>query len=182
MAATEADRARLFFALWPPPPVQARLAALAHDLRPECGGRAMAQEKIHLTLFFVGPTERARIAGLERAAALAHAKPFSLGIDRIGYFRRSGVVWAGATQCPSELAELAASLRAALAQEGFAGEERPYVPHMTLLRDAVRKPSKSHVEPCPWHAHDFVLVESLPVQGAVRYEPRARWPLRQSAD
>jgi RNA 2',3'-cyclic 3'-phosphodiesterase len=178
MAAIKADRARLFFALWPSTDVQARLAALAGEARAQCGGRAMAQENIHLTLFFVGSTERTRIPALERAAGHARAQPFSLVIDRLGYWRHNQIVWAGATQTPRELAELAATLRVALAAEGVAGEERPYVPHVTLVRDAERKPAQSGIDPCAWPADDFVLVESVSVQGGVRYEPRARWPLR----
>jgi 2'-5' RNA ligase len=178
VAAIKADRARVFFALWPSEAVQARLAALANDARAECGGRAMAQENIHLTLFFVGSTERTRIPALERAAAHARAKPFSLLIDHLGYWRHNHIVWAGTTQCPDELVELAATLRVALAAEGVEGEERPYVPHVTLVRDAARKPAQSRIEPCAWNVEDCVLVESVPVQGGVRYEPRARWALK----
>jgi RNA 2',3'-cyclic 3'-phosphodiesterase len=177
MAATKEDRARLFFALWPSESVQARLAALANDARAECGGRAMAQANIHLTLFFVGSTERTRVPALERAAAHARAKPFSLVIDRLGYWRHNHIVWAGATECPPELSTLAATLRDALAAEGVQGEERPYAPHVTLVRDAQRKPAQSRIESCTWPADDFALVESVPAQGGVRYEPRARWRL-----
>ena len=176
-AATKSDRARLFFALWPSTSVQARLAALASDVRGECGGRAMAQEKIHLTLFFVGSIERTRMPALERAASEARAKRFSLVIDRLGYWRHNQIVWAGTGRCPAELEALAASLRVALAAEGVEGEERPYAPHVTLVRNAERKPAVRAIEPCEWRADEFVLVESVSVRGGVRYEPCASWAL-----
>jgi 2'-5' RNA ligase len=171
------DRVRLFFALWPSPEVRAALAARALEAQAECGGRAMRSENIHVTLFFVGWTGRERVRELEAAAALVRGTAFSLVFDRVDYWRHSGIVWAGTTQCPAALANLAADLRVALAGIGIEGEERPYVPHITLVRNARRRPVSRAIERCIWDAHEYVLVESVQVGGGVRYEPFARWPL-----
>ena len=137
----------------------------------------MAQDNIHITLFFVGSIERTRVPALERAASQARAQPFSLAIDRLGYWRHNQIVWAGTTKCPAALVELAVTLRVALAGEGVQGEERPYAPHVTLVRNAGRKPAPRPFEPCEWRVDEFVLVESVPAPGGVRYQPRLRWPL-----
>jgi 2'-5' RNA ligase len=173
----ESNRARLFFALWPERSVQAALGSLAVEAQAQCGGRAMVQDNIHLTLFFVGAFERAHIGTLERAAASVEGAPFALVIDRLGYWRHNRIVWAGVQECPPALARLASTLSAALAQIGLRAEDRPYVPHVTLVRNAERKPLRTQLAPCTWDVKDFVLVESVPVANGVRYQPLAAWTL-----
>jgi 2'-5' RNA ligase len=173
----ESDRARLFFALWPERSVQAALGTLAAQAQAQCGGRAIVQDNIHLTLFFVGAFERARIGTLERAAASVERAPFELMFDRLGYWRHNRIVWAGVGESPPALSRLAFTLSAALARIGLRGEERPYVPHVTLVRNAARKPARTQIEPCTWGVNDFVLMESVPAANGVRYQPLAAWTL-----
>jgi 2'-5' RNA ligase len=157
--------------------VRAALAAMAHEAQALCGGRAAAPANIHLTLFFVGDVERERSAALEEAAGEARGASFELAIDRVGYWRHNRIVWAGTSACPAALIELESSLRAVLARLGLRGEERPYAPHITLVRDAARKPAPAVFAPLAWPVSEFVLVESVPRAGGVSYEPRARWRL-----
>lgn len=173
----KAGRARVFFALWPPDEIRHALAGLAHEAQRESGGRAIARPNIHLTLFFVGDIARGQIAGLEAAAASVRAGAFMLTIDRIGYFRHNRIVWAGTAHCPSELIVLEARLRAALAPLGLRGDDRPYVPHLTLVRKADRKPVRDTVPPHVWHVHELALMESVAIAGGVSYQPLAQWPL-----
>jgi 2'-5' RNA ligase len=171
------NRARLFFALWPDEGVRSALAAAAHEAQAQAGGRAVSPEKIHLTLFFIGSTGRARVPAIEALGASLRSSPFELVLDTLGYWRRNGIVWCGAARCPEALARLAADLCEALAREGVRAEERPYVPHVTLVRDAARAPRNIAFAPSAWRAREFVLVESAPDRGSVRYMIRARWPL-----
>lgn len=171
------DRARVFFALWPDDAVRAALAAAAREAQAHTGGRAIVAEKIHLTLFFVGSIDRARIPRLEALAAPIRSNVFELTLDKIGYWRHNHIVWCGATRCPPALARLAADLRAALGREGFHAEDRPYVPHVTLVRAAARAPRRMSFGPCAWRAREFGLVESEPDTGGTRYAVRAAWPL-----
>lgn len=153
------------------------LAQWGKQLMAECGGRAVARSNIHLTLFFVGDVAREHIARLAAAARFVCAAPFALTIDRVGYFRHNRIVWAGAARCPPQLVALEASLRGALEPLGVQAEDRPYVPHITLVRKAQRKPAQCTPEACVWRVEDFVLMESVAIAGGVRYEPLARWPL-----
>lgn len=175
-ALASGDLARVFFALWPPPAVRESLAGIARDVRAACGGRATQREKIHLTLFFVGEVERIRIARLLAAAAAVRSASFELAIDRLGYFRRARIAWAGAA-CPPALASLVAQLTTNLAAEGIEGEDRPYVPHITLAREAPRKPARTSIDPVIWPASDFVLVESGRRAGGSAYEILEAFPL-----
>jgi 2'-5' RNA ligase len=140
------------------------------------------REKIHLTLFFVGAIERARLPALEALAATLPVAEFVLHVDTLAYWRHNNIVWAGARVCPEALTALAADLRAALAREGVYGEDRPYVPHVTLVRNAKRAPRSTPAPTAAWHARDFVLVEVAPAGAGVRYEVRGRWPLSRGRD
>jgi len=173
----ESTRARLFFALWPDRGVRDALAAWAQAAQATCGGRATPADKLHLTLFFVGTVERARIAALEAAAGAVRGEAFDLTLDTLGHWRHNRIVWAGASRCPPALERLAQSLSAALAAQGFAGEARAYAPHMTLVRNAERRPHAIGVLPRAWGVREFVLAESAPAPGGVRYPVLRRWPL-----
>ena len=177
MSVAASARVRLFFALWPDERVREALAGWSRAAQAACGGRAIPADKLHLTLFFVGGFERSRMAGLEAAAGTVRGAPFDLTLDSLGYWRHNRIVWAGASRCPPALETLAESLRVALAALGLPGEDRAYVPHLTLVRNAERKPSGIAVAPQPWPAREFALVESAPVTGGVRYDVLRRWPL-----
>ena len=173
----EIRRSRVFFALWPDDDVRDALSALARVAQAQCGGRATVREKIHLTLFFAGDVESSRIGVLEAAAGALRTAPFDLVLDCLAHWRHDHIVWAGASACPAALASLAAGLKAALARAGVHGEERPYAPHITLVRNTVRAPAGLRFPPCAWRAREFVLVESVAIAGGVRYDVLARWPL-----
>jgi 2'-5' RNA ligase len=177
MSRGESTRARVFFALWPDEDTREALAAWSHAAHALCGGRAIPAQRIHLTLFFVGAVERSRIEALESAAGAVRAEPFDITFDTVGYWRHNHIVWAGASRCPPALPAVAASLSAILAAHGYPPEERAYVPHVTLVRNAERKPAPAAVAPAVWRVREFVLAESVPAPGGVRYEVRRRWPL-----
>jgi 2'-5' RNA ligase len=167
------ERARVFFAVWPDEPVRDALSAAALRAQAECGGRATAAEKIHLTLFFVGDVERARIAELERIAKAICGAPFELETDVLGYWRHNRIVWAGTRVTPAALTRLAADLTTRLVAAGYRAEDRAYAPHVTLVRNARRAPLETSLRMPAWHAQEFVLAESA--RG--RYDVVSRWPL-----
>ena len=174
---SEAGTARLFFAAWPAPEVQHALHGIARQFQRECGGRTMAQRNIHLTLVFLGNVERARLPQFKSVAGAVTAPGCELVIDRVEYWRRNRVLWAGVERCPEALRSLVAGLAAGLRAVAFEPEDRPYVPHVTLLRDARRAPAKSAVGTIAWPVRDFALIESVPRGGARVYEVLRRWPL-----
>jgi len=171
------ETARLFFAAWPSPAVQESLGKLAQGLKRECGGRAIPAHNIHLTLAFLGDVARDRLARLEEIAAAVSGQRFELDVARVEYWRHNRIVWAGVDQCPGELQALAAGLEQALAPEGFRFDRRPYVPHITLLRDARRAPAMAAIPAVSWRVHDFALVESVPRERGRVYGVLRRWPL-----
>lgn len=97
----------------------------------------------HLTLQFfadLSPEQVPLVLESVRGAS-STAEPFDLELRGVGAFpdaRRPRVLWAGVSSGSDELHALADQLRQALAGHGFALEERPYVPHLTLAR--IRSP------------------------------------------
>jgi 2'-5' RNA ligase len=170
-------RTRVFFALWPDLSVRSVLAQVAAEAQAECGGRATPLPKLHVTLFFVGDVERARIGALESCAGTVRAGSFELDMSVLGYWRHNRIVWAGARRSPAALGSLVAQLTANLALAGMAAEDRPYVPHVTLVRNARAATTHTRLNPPVWDVREFVLVESVRAASASRYDVLARWPL-----
>lgn len=165
---------RLFFAL---DPDRLQRHVIATALRPALAGvsgRRVAVARLHLTLVFLGMTAPSAMPCLRQAAAGVRGVPFELTLDRIGYWRRSEVLWL-APRPSAVLYGLHAALRAALARCNVALEDRTYHPHITLVRHLDRMPEPlPELPPIPWKVKDFVLMES----GADGYRVLERWELR----
>jgi len=172
---TKPDSARVFFAAWPPPEVQRSLGDIAQRAG-EAGGRAIPTRNIHLTLVFIGDVLRARVAELEALGATIVAPRFDLVVDRLEYWRHNRILWAGVEQCPSALLALVERLQEPAATAGFRIERRPYVPHVTLRRDARHAPASARIH-VAWPVTEFALVESAQRERGRGYEVLRKWPL-----
>lgn len=102
-------------------------------------GRPTATANIHLTLAFLGMLDSAgeqRAASALRAAANASG-PVALSLGGLGVFlhRRGGIVWRGVSRQEGLLA-LQQTLVQELATRGLPVDEKPFGPHVTLVRGA----------------------------------------------
>lgn len=168
---------RLFFALWPDPVLQSELAAWGRLCHAACGGRVQQADKLHATLAFLGEIEVDRYAALCSIADTIRAPAFELTLNRIGYWRHNRIVYAAVTETPRALTELAHSLAVRLAAAGFRTEQRDYVPHVTLLRDARRAPVDVNPAPLSWRVGALTLVETLRREQKLRYQKLQCWTL-----
>lgn len=169
-----AATSRLFFALWPGDEVR---QALFHWQVRNLPGDVRWQHRadLHMTLHFLGQVESGRLDALGELGAAVGMRPFSLTLDRIGHFPRPQVLWAGLSNLPDELTALHARLGEGLRARGFATEERPFHPHVTLARKVRHCPEGAALAPLPWAVDGLVLVESR--GGEVpHYHPIGRWP------
>jgi 2'-5' RNA ligase len=140
---------------------------------------------LHLTIRFLGPTREEGVpdvaAAVDRAArGLA---PFDVVIAGGGAFpsaARPRALWLGIADGAAELAATAAALDDALAEVGWAREDRPYRAHLTLARsDGVRsgpQVARRLIEAASafrqaFRAESLVLFESLSGGGPARYVP-----------
>ncbi|HRQ45479.1 MAG TPA: RNA 2',3'-cyclic phosphodiesterase [Rhodocyclaceae bacterium] len=150
----------MFFALWPAATVARRLHALARTLQRECGGRTMRTETLHLTLAFLGDQTPERVGESVEIARRIEFAPFTLRMDTVGCWMHNHIVWAGCTVPPPELAALAASLEAELGAARFPLDKRDFAPHMTLVRNALRRPAPRPFDAVSWDVGELVLVVS----------------------
>ena len=157
---------RLFFAIWPDAAARERLAALGQEVAQVARGKPVPSANLHLTLAFLGEVEEARAAPLPEIAARVEAGAFRIRFDRVGSFAKARVAWVGCAKPPAELVLLQSRLATALAGGGFAIEERPFAPHLTLARKAAVALPPARIEPIEWEVRDFALVRSR----AGRYE------------
>lgn len=168
---------RLFFAVWPPQETARALFAFAQEIQEISGGRATAQDKIHLTLAFLGEADPARAI---KAARVVQGSAHELPIDEARYWRENHIVWAGPREMPAELRALHERLSMALYREEFILERRPFAAHVTL----VRKAGAAKLPPLPgiaWPVRDFVLVRSSISSKGASYEPLERFALSPPA-
>ncbi len=168
-----AETVRLFFALWPQCDLQAKLAAWAKQAVSK--GRPMRGENLHLTLAFLGATEAALVPNLIALATGVRFAPISLPLDRVGYWKHNRIIWCGAGEEPQALAALVEGLRARLDAAGIAYDRKPFVSHVTLVRDAGGLPAAPAWIPLVWEAGDFALVSSTRVEGRVSYQVLQRF-------
>ena len=154
---------RLFFALWPDAAAAEALERLAADVVVVAGGKPMPREKIHLTLAFLGEVDD--LAAAQDAAAALETRPFQVRLDCVGSFRRARVSWAGMIQADPALTDLQARLESQLRARGFALEERPFAPHVTLARKAERALPRAKIAAIAWTATELTLVRSAPGTG-----------------
>jgi 2'-5' RNA ligase len=130
---------RTFLALWPPRELQQALFDAAAPALP-AGARVYRPHELHVTLVFLGAVEPGLAAELDlRAAGIAAGRRApELAVRGAGAFPERGrerVLWAGIDETgPPGLSELQRELAAACAELGFAPEERPWSPHVTLAR------------------------------------------------
>jgi RNA 2',3'-cyclic 3'-phosphodiesterase len=169
------ERARVFFALWPEPEVQAGLHQRGSELHRRLGGKLTRRESVHLTLAFLGDVPVARVPVLAASAERIAFEPFTMRVDTAGCWNHNHVGWLSPSVVPPPLALLAARLESELRQLGFELDERPYAPHITVVRKARCRPLDAAIAPVEWRVEAFVLVQSeLNTEGS-RYSVIGRW-------
>jgi 2'-5' RNA ligase len=160
--------------LWPPARTAHALAQWGREVASDTGGAAIASEKIHLTLAFLGEADPANaFNAARRVQGARHALP----IDHAHYWKHNKIVWVGPQAMPAPLAALVGELHAALKDHGFVLEERRFAAHVTLLRKA--KPPKA-LAPLPrvdWPVDEVLLVRSRTSPKGATYEPIERFTL-----
>jgi len=104
---------------------------------------------IHLTLKFLGNIPAERVTEITEAMekAAQGISSFHLEISGLGAFpslRQARVFWVGIGGEMDKLSKLQQNIDSALAALGFAKEERPFVPHLTLarLKEGVSPPER----------------------------------------
>ncbi|HSH42650.1 MAG TPA: RNA 2',3'-cyclic phosphodiesterase [Arenicellales bacterium] len=174
MGGTGRSAERYFFAVWPDDAVRERLAAWSDAIRTRPPARRVAAGNLHITLAFVGTLEPEGVDAVREAASAIRWQGATLRLDRIGWWKRSDIIWAGSSEGPASLAALAGELRARLQRLGFRMDSRPFVPHVTLYRNARRRPRWQR-QVIEWRIDEFLLVKSTLSPEGPRYDRVDHW-------
>lgn len=178
-------------------PTQEERAALHGALDPirqhDLPVRWAPADSLHLTLKFLGDVEGGevrRIEGVLRDAAERHG-PMELELSGFGAFpslRRASVLWVGVVP-NAALSALQQQVELACSRLGYAREQRPYRPHITVarLRTGARTPDIERAAAGFDYGARFTidtldLMRSHSTGDGARYEPLLRQPLGRRAD
>ncbi len=143
--------------------------------------RWVAIPSIHLTLKFLGEVNPEAIPKLHvfLSEACKSERPIELVLRGLGCFpnaRNPRVIWCGIEGETDSLLRLQHSVESSCAQLGFAPEDRPFRPHLTLGRVQGRKNLQTLMDrvvtgndlACTFQADRFhIYKSSLKPQGAV---------------
>jgi len=177
--------ARTFVAIFPPQDVREALIHAAQNLRTSGDFRLVGQEKIHLTLKFLGDVAEQDLGTIEKALQpLGESHdPFEASTSAFGAFpseQKARILWAGIERGSDHLRTIAETVENLLVPAGFERESRPYVPHLTLGRARARRAKLDPPQTSPptlrFTVRGVDLVKSAAGQNGVTYSKLASFP------
>ena len=157
---------RLFVAVRFSPAVEDALWAAVGDLRRRGSGTFTRRENLHLTLAFIGETDRLAEA---KTAVKAAARGGPLRLEVGGPLGRFGDLWWAGVRGEPGLEALAVAVQTALRDRGFSIERRPWRPHVTLVRRWRGPAPQTAVAPASMTAKTVSLMRSDRVEGRLVY-------------
>lgn len=164
---------RLFFALWPDETVRQRCARMAKSIsRPD--DKPVRPDNLHMTLVFLGNIDAMTETLFIQAASVIAAPVMTITFDRVSYWRKPRVVCLTGRSGDTGLDSLVSELTAISRTLGIPVDDRPFTPHITLIRKA-RALKTIEFEPIVWQADAFCLVESCSGPDGVEYRVIRQW-------
>lgn len=160
--------ARLFIGLWPTLSTVSEIKPQALQLSHRIKGRALAPQHWHITLAFLGQSTIAQWQDLLQQGSTCHelTVPLELKLDRLGQFSAAQVLWLGMDPHSSAYDQLQVAHRQLwqwLEKLGWQLEERDFVPHVSLFRQAqLQGVSLEPIAPVCWQTLALKLIVSLP--------------------
>lgn len=149
---------RLFYALWPDDATRAALVRWQDHVQ----GRKTPHDGLHITLAFLGQQPATLLPTLQTILMSVPQPDMTLVLDRVGYFSRHRIAWAGMRVVPDALITLQQTLTQELTQHGIEfNDQSGFRPHVTLARDALAPPDIT-VEAIHWQVGQLVLAQSAP--------------------
>ncbi len=137
-------------------------------------GRSVRKNNIHLTLKFLGEARDIGRIAAAMDSVCRRAREFCLEPDEVVYKERQKMAWCTLQGDLPPLRRLQEDLENALAACGFEKEKRPFMPHITLVRDVYKKWDTQAVklDKKNFAVPRLVLFESLSQAGGLAYVPR----------
>lgn len=149
--------ARLFLALWPAADTLAQLVARRDAIQWEAGASVSKDDRLHLTLSFIGQVPRDRIGALTDTLRVP-AGEIELSLTWLDVWN-DDIAVLRPKEIPDSLSQLQLALAAQLRKAGMPVEEREFRPHVTLARNAGATVEVGG-KPVRWRSREYVLAES----------------------
>ena len=162
---------RLFIALCFDDETKNALFSASKEAEKSAGGRFSIPENYHLTLVFIGETERKN--DIEKAISAIDFPAFEYRLYKTGTFDK-GIFWVG-TEENENLKNLQKIIKKSLDKIGIETEEREFIPHITLARkflpdeDFDYSKIESLLPDKPISADRICLMESKRTDDVLRY-------------
>ena len=136
-------------------------------------GRYTHRDNLHLTLVFIGESERVDdiLDVMEDVAEEVFTEPLEIELSGAGAFKGRGgdLHWVGVKGTP-ELNVLAKKLSEGLRAEGFDIDRRKFTPHVTIGREIVLTPgAEINVYPAKMRVDHISLMRSDRYEGRLVY-------------
>ena len=134
------DPIRTFICIELPETVKAHLSEFQSNLKGTGADVSWVKpSNIHLTLKFLGDVPEQQLPVIcETVTSAAHAiPPMSMRVTEAGSFpttRNPRVLWVGIHPVPLQLQNLFELIESGLFKSGYAREDRPFSPHLTIGR------------------------------------------------
>jgi 2'-5' RNA ligase len=169
MAATK----RLFFALEPDQALCQLISDIAAQL-PQTVGKRVPISNLHSTLVFLGQVTNEQQLVLTQAVETLSIPKIQLAFNQINFWQKPGIVCLSCSECPPEVAEFVAQLMLIAKNADLPIDERPFKPHITLVRKA-KAQHALEFKPIYWQTAGFSLFESCTTPDGVEYRVLFRW-------
>jgi 2'-5' RNA ligase len=175
---------RLFFALWPDSDQQVAFAHAARKVVKASGGRPVPLRDLHVTLVFLGSVAHSRggdVRAIGRRVAgvfPSNAVPLRLAFESVEHWKKPQILAAVATENPG-VSTLAAALRQASVEGGFAPDLKPFRAHVTLARKVRHAGRPPELDFVPWSFGRFALIESRTTPEGAVYSIVDSWVLAE---
>lgn len=174
----DAEKLRLFIALWPGEGVRQAVHAVSRPAIEASGGRPVPRANYHLTLVFLGDQPRSHLPRIRQALASVDPPAGVMHLARFGTFAKARVLWLGPGWTPLELAGCVRDLRTALRAAGVRWRRGPerFRAHVTLARRIRAAPDMVPRVPVTWHYAGLSLLVSERAQARYRVLESRRRP------
>jgi 2'-5' RNA ligase len=130
-------------------------------------GNFTLPENLHLTLAFIGETDR--VDDIKAAVKAVNFEPFEIKTGKLGCFNgRSKIVWLG-LDGEKNLKTIAADLRKNLDERGIGYDQGRFQPHITLVRQPSDMPLDIDIESASMTVKKISVMKSERISGKLVY-------------
>jgi RNA 2',3'-cyclic 3'-phosphodiesterase len=130
-------------------------------------GNFTLPENLHLTLAFIGETDR--VDDIKAAVKAVNFEPFEIKTEKLGCFNgRSKIVWLG-IDGEKNLKTIAADLRKNLDERGIGYDQGRFQPHITLVRQPSDMPLDIDIESASMTVKKISVMKSERISGKLVY-------------